>query len=109
MNDAGMYLTLKMRIKTLGVRITVLKTMMNQATDSKKVAKLRELHELERRHEQLKERLHNLNREGPGIRQDVNAELSLLADNIQGGLDSLMFSTEAHYAADEDRKSGCKS
>jgi hypothetical protein len=83
--------------------------MITHPTDSKKVAKLGELHELERRHEQLKERLHKLDREGPGIRQDVNAELSLLADNIQGGLDSLMFSTEAHYAADEDRKSGCKS
>ncbi len=109
MNDPGMYLTLTLYIKTQGVCIAVLKTMMNQASDSKKAAKFGELHELERRHEQLKERLHKLDREGPGIRQDVNAERSLLAENIQGGLDSLMFSTEAHCAADEDRKSGRKS
>ncbi len=106
MTEADIYSVLKMRIKTLGSRITALKKTMSEATDSKRIDRLGELQELEKRHKQLDERLHENGPEGRGLLQDVNANLSLLADNIQGGLDSLLFSTEAHYVADERAESG---
>ena len=106
MNDADGYLPMKMRIKTLGIRITALENTMEKSTDSSRVAKLGELHELEGRHKDLEERLRQICREGPGLRQDVKADLNLLADNIEGGLDSLMFSVDAHFAADENARSG---
>ena len=104
MNEADLHVALKMRVRTLGLRITALKKTMSEATDAKRIEKLGELHELERRHKDLKERLHQIGREGPGLRQDVNADLSLLADNIQGGLNSLMFSIDEHYLAGEHAK-----
>ena len=105
MNEADLHLALKMRVKTLGLRITALKKTMSEATESRRIEKLGELHELERRHKHLEERLHQIVREGPGLRQDVNTDFSLMADNIQGGLDSLMFSIDEHYLAGEHAKS----
>ena len=105
MDTADQHSALKMRVKTLGLRITALKTTMSEATDAKRIEKLGELQELERRHRDLEEQLQQIGREAPGLRQDVNADLSLLADNIQGGLDSLMFSIDEHYRAGEHAKS----
>jgi hypothetical protein len=101
MDETDLHLALKMRVKTLGLRITALKNTMSEATDAKRSEKLGELHELGQRHKDLDQRLRQVDREGPGLRQAVKADLSLLADNIQGGLDSLMFSIDAHYVADE--------
>ena len=96
---------LHMRIKTLSRRIKVLKETMRKAPEEKRIAKFGELDELERRHKHLAERLHQIDREGSGIRRGADAELSLMADDLDGMLDSFMFSIEEHYVAGEHFKS----
>ena len=105
MKGTDQHSALQMRIKTLGGRINALKETMRKATEAKRIEKLGELDELERRHKHLAERLHQIDREGSGIRQDADAELSLMADDLDGVLDSFMFSVEEHYVAGEHLKS----
>lgn len=92
---------LKSRIRTLGMRTAALRRKMSVMKDPTKISRLGELNELEKRHKHLEERLREIDAQGPGFRQDVHAELTLLADNFEGMLDSFMFSTEAHYFADQ--------
>jgi predicted nucleic acid-binding Zn-ribbon protein len=95
---------LKMRIETLGLRIATLKEMMHDASDARRIGKLGELYALEKRHDDLAHALEETRHEGSGFREAWSANLSLLADTIQGGLDSLIVSIDAHSAADEDRE-----
>ncbi len=89
----------------MGIRIAELKKTVSEATEAKRLDMLGELHALERRHQHLDEQLRQAESDGQGVRQDVAANLSLLADNIQGGLDSFVFSIESHYAAGQRAKS----
>ena len=105
MKGTDQHSALQMRVKTLGLRINALKQTMRKVTEAKRIEKLGELDELERRHKHLEERLHQIGREGSGMRQDADAELSLMADDLDGVLDSFMFSIEEHYVAGEHLKS----
>jgi predicted nucleic acid-binding Zn-ribbon protein len=108
MAETGLHSALSLRVEALGRRIAALKTTMGDATDAKRIGALGELQALEQRHHHLGERLRQISHDGAGFRQDASAELSLLADSIQGGLDHIMFSIDAHYAADERTMAGHK-
>jgi hypothetical protein len=100
---------LRSRIKTLGVRTVALKRQMLAAGASHRISRLAQAADLELRHKRLAAELHLLDLEGPGVLQDAKAALSLLADDYEGLLDSLMVSTEAHYAAGQNMSENIES
>lgn len=106
MNSTNLDSALETRVKTLGLRIATLKRTMHEDVDSARIQKLGELHELERRNKDLEGQLHQIGLKGSGIWDDANANLRLLADNIQGGIDSILLSIDAHYSADKYAEHG---
>ncbi|MDR3534125.1 MAG: hypothetical protein P4L90_26620 [Rhodopila sp.] len=90
MTETSLHSALEMRLLTLGARIDALKQKMSNAPTQEKVREFAELAELERRHKTLDERVRKLNQEGPGFRQNIKAELVLMADDLMGMSEDLM-------------------
>ena len=101
--ETALYSALRSRIKTLGVRTAALRRRMLAAGDFHSVSWLAQAEDLQQRHQHLTAELHLLDRKGPGVLQESKAALSLLADDYEGLLDSLMFSTEEHFAAGQPK------
>jgi len=101
--QTALHIALRNRIKTLDVRSAELKRIMLAAGPAHRISRLAQSEDLDRRHQHLAAELRRLAGQGPGILQDARAALSLLADDYEGLLDSLMASTEAHYRASQNR------
>jgi hypothetical protein len=99
--ETALHSALRSRIKTLDLRMAVLKRRMLAAGRAHRISSLAEAEDLQLRHQHLAAKLHLIDREGPGLRQDATAELGLLADDYEGLLDRLMASTEDHFAASQ--------
>jgi hypothetical protein len=101
MSETNVQQALQLRVDTLALRIAAAEAAMRAETAPDRIQNLGALHELQKRQDYLQRQLLQLEEEGHGWRPDVKANLCLLADNIQGGLDDLMVSTDAHYQASE--------
>jgi len=67
--EAKKNLMLKMRTKKSRFRLAIIKQPMHEATDTRRIGKLGELHELEQRHDHLAKTLEDFGHEESGIRE----------------------------------------
>lgn len=99
MKLTGLHVALEKKVMLLGTRITMIRQKIADASPEQQIAMLGRLNELERRHRHIQEQLQALDHEGPGFRQNVEAKLILLADDLVGAIDDLMLSADEHYQA----------
>jgi chaperonin cofactor prefoldin len=78
------------RLRMLEGRINTLQQTLKAETGSNKVYGCGTLHALEQRHDSLQERIRTLNDEGPGFRQNVKAEIIVMADDLHAMIDSMI-------------------
>ena len=82
MQERGLHQGLELRLETLAERIAALKYKMSMAKGVERIEEFAQAEQLEQRHKVLAEQLEALNREGPGFRQDLKAELEKLAYDL---------------------------
>ncbi len=63
---------------------------MSTDKGAEKIEDFGEIAALERRYDMLAERLQALNREGPGFRQDMKAEVEKVIDDLSGTVEDFM-------------------
>jgi predicted nucleic acid-binding Zn-ribbon protein len=97
MEKHGLHRGLELRLAALARRITALRHEMTRAKGAQKIEEFGEIEELQRRYDTLGKRLQALNREGPGFRQDVKAELEKLADDLSGTVEDFMLWADSDY------------
>jgi predicted nucleic acid-binding Zn-ribbon protein len=97
MEEHGLHRGLEVRLGALAERIAALRRKMKKAQGAEKIEEFGEIEELERRYNVLAERLQALNREGPGFRQDVKAELEKVADDLSGSVEDFMMWVDSNY------------
>lgn len=90
MNQQGLHRGLELRLEALASRIAALRQKTNTVAGTEKIEMLGEIDELQRRYEQMVERLRALDREGAGFRQDTKAELEKIADDLSGSVDDFI-------------------
>ena len=90
MDEHGLHRDLELRLEALAERIAALRQKMSKAKGAEKIEEFGEVEELERRLTVLAERLQALDREGPGFRRDVKAELEKIADDLSGGVEDFV-------------------
>lgn len=64
-----------------------MRSKMARAKGLEKVDEVGDIKVLERRYKKLEDRLHELNREGPGFRQNLEAEIEKMADDLAANLE----------------------
>jgi hypothetical protein len=106
MKETGMHPGMELRVRALATRIAELKDKMHRATGIEWVEGVGELGELERRHKALDEQLSSLDREGPGFRQDVEAELETVVADLSGSIADFMARLDSRYRAERDQAHG---
>jgi hypothetical protein len=84
MDKTGLHRGLEARLIALSGRIAALRHKMGDAKGIDKISDFGELDELERRYARLADRLRVLDREGPGFRPDMKAEIEKMADDLTG-------------------------
>lgn len=70
---------------------------MEKATGTERSAELGEVDELEIRYRRLADRLQALNREGPGFRPEVKAEIEKVADDLSGTVEDFFMWIDTDY------------
>lgn len=95
---------LELRLRALEARIEELKRKIARAKGSEKIEKFGDVAELESRHGKLADRLRQLEREGPGFRQEVKAELEAMADDLSGTVEDFMMRLDSDYADEAQTK-----
>jgi predicted nucleic acid-binding Zn-ribbon protein len=93
----GLHPGLELRLEALAERIGVLRRAMAKATGVERLADLGEIDELDRRFRRLADRLRALNREGPGFRSDVKAEVEKITDDLSGTVEDFLMWIDAGY------------
>ena len=88
---------LEFRLAALAARIASLRKSMKAARGAGKMENFGELAEFERRYQALASRLQQLNREGPGFRPDVKAEVERLTDDLTNIVDNFVNRTDAAF------------
>jgi len=104
MSTTGLHPELEQRVADLGARIAALQELTDSARPARRLGLESQLHELQRRHDNLKQRLHQLDAAGRGFSQATKAELLLLADDLMGAIEDLMMMTDADFRPDPHRK-----
>jgi hypothetical protein len=84
--ESGLHSGLEIRLRSLELRIARLKQDMGKAIGLAKFEGDGEIESLDKRHKLLEDQLRELDREGPGFRQDVKAEIDKMADDLTGSL-----------------------
>ena len=95
MNQHGLHRDLELRLEALAARIASLRKSMKAARGTERMEDFGEIVELERRHQALAAQLQQLNREGPGFRPDVKAEVERLTDDLTAIVDDFVNRTDA--------------
>lgn len=95
MEQHGLHRGLELRLEALAARIAALRLKMGAAQGAEKIEDFGEIEELEHRHKRLAEQLSALNREGPGFRQDVKAELEKIADDLSGTVEDFVMRVDS--------------
>lgn len=101
MEKLGLHSGLEIRLKTLELRIARLKQDVGKVKDLAKFEGDSEIESLEKRHKLLEDQLRELDREGPGFRQNVKAEIDKMADDLTGSLDSFLKRLDSHKLFDK--------
>jgi predicted nucleic acid-binding Zn-ribbon protein len=97
MENTGLHRGLELRLEALAKRIATLRRKMKQAKSAEKIEEVGEIEELERRYNVLTGRLAALNREGPGFRQDVKAELEKVADDLSDVVEDFVMWVDSEF------------
>lgn len=97
MEERDSHRALELRLEALAERIATLRQSMARAKGAEKIEESGEIAERERRYRNLAERLQTLNREGPGFRQDVKAELEKVADDLSGTVEDFMMWIDSDF------------
>lgn len=97
MVQRGSHQGLELRLQVLGERIGTLKDKMSRAEGLEKIEALGYLDRLQRRYNELKEQLEELNREGPGFRQDAKNELEKLSYDLSGTVEDFITWADSDY------------
>lgn len=100
MTDLGRHRVLEARLHALVARIEEAKLRLAKTPGADRIEAFGEIKELEGRHRKLTARLSHLEREGPGLRQDMKAELEALADDLSGAVEDFMIWVDSGYAID---------
>jgi hypothetical protein len=101
MEEAAFHPGLELRLEALAERIAGLREDVANAAGIEKIEELGAIDELERRHHELALRLHALDRAGPGIAQDMKAELERMIDDLTGTVADFILRADATYQAAE--------
>jgi predicted nucleic acid-binding Zn-ribbon protein len=99
----GLHPTLELRLEALAQRIRSLREKMKRAQGSEQIEDLADIQQLERRYEILAQRLQALDNKGPGVRQDAEAELERLTDDLSAVIEDFGMRIDSHYAAEGRR------
>jgi predicted nucleic acid-binding Zn-ribbon protein len=99
MRQKRRHLVLEARLQTLAARIETLKRQLARAKGVERVEELGEIEELESRRKKLTDRLRELDREGPGLRQDLQAELEAMADDLSAAVEDFMIWADSGEAS----------
>ncbi len=97
MEKTGLHPGLETRLTALAARIAQLRQKMSQAKGIEKIEEFGQIEELERRYKALEDRLRMLNREGPGFRQDMKAEIEKVTDDLTGTVQDFMTWIDSGY------------
>lgn len=98
--EHALHRDLEFRLEALAARIASLRKSMKAARGAEKMEDFGALVELERRHQALADRLRRLNREGPGFRPEVKAEVERLTDDLMSIVDNFVNRTDAAFRPD---------
>ncbi len=109
MEETGLHPGLEMRLTALATRIAKLRQKMSQAKGLEKIEEFGEIEELEQRYKVLEDHLRKLNREGPGFRQDMKAEIEKVADDLTGTVEDFVTWVDSGYQPDQRPKRPNKS
>jgi predicted nucleic acid-binding Zn-ribbon protein len=101
MGQANPYHGLELRLKLLENRIRTFKERTSRAEGLQKIEALGAISRLEGRYKQLKDRLDELSREGPGFRHRIRNQLEKLAFDLSGALESFITRADSRYRPDE--------
>jgi hypothetical protein len=97
MEKTGLHPGLEARLTALATRIAELKRRMNQMKGVEKIEAFGEVKELEQRYQVREDRLHALNRRGPGLRQNIEAELEKVTDDLSGVVEDFIMWVDSGY------------
>ena len=95
---------LEARLTALAGRIAHLRQVMRSATGLEKIKELGDIEELERRYRTLQDRLHDLNRDGPGFRPAVKAEIEKVADDLSATVEDFVMWIDAGFRPEQGPK-----
>jgi chaperonin cofactor prefoldin len=101
MEQAGLHQGLALRLEVLANRIRTLKDKMSRAEGLQKIEGLAGIERLERRYDELKNHLDELNREGPGFRHGMKRKLERLSADLFGALDDFIMRTDSRYSPEK--------
>src|ERR1700739_4077990 len=93
----GSHPALEHRLALLADRIVELKKKRSPAQGHEKITEFGEIGLLEQRQKRLENQLHELNREAPGFRQDVKAEIENLADDLTIAVEEILMRIDSGF------------
>lgn len=97
MANTALHPKLEDRLAELGAHIGTLKEKLAATQGLERLERAAEIVELEQRHRLLQERLYQLNNEGEGLPQNVEAEVMMMTTDLADALDDLMLWIDASY------------
>jgi len=101
MQQARLHRGLELRLKVLGDRIRTLKDKMSRTEGLQKIEALGVIGRLEGRYKELKDRLDELNREGPGFRHGMKNQLEKMSFDLSGALEDFITWADSGYHPDK--------
>jgi len=104
MEDAGLHSGLEIRLTALATRIADLRRRMGEGSEQGRIDAFGEIQELEQRHRKLEADFAQLDREGPGFRQDVKAGIEAVATDMSGWVEDHVMWIDSGYQPDRRPK-----
>jgi len=101
MGQGDLHRGLELRLQVLGDHISTLKDKMSRAEGLQKIEALGDIGRLEERYKELKDRLDELNREGPSFRHGMRNELEKLSFDLSGALEDFITWADCGYHPDK--------
>ena len=103
MTQRSLHRGLELRLEALADRIEAIRQRMKTAKGADKIEAFGEIEELKRRRAALTEQLQALDREGPGFRQNIKAELETMVDDLSRSIEDFVMDLDASSFARQGR------